>query len=89
MSDSVVNDDKLPYTGNLESLVEGSESSAFETVDICNRTEMDRVFSEYQPEVVMLLTAESLVDRSIDGPAAFIETYIFYIYPAGSYASLL
>lgn len=81
-SDSVVNVDKLTYAGNLESLaeVEGSERYAFEPVDICNRTELDRVFAEHQPDAVMHLAAESHVDRSIDGPAAFIETNIVGTY---------
>ncbi|MBN8034095.1 dTDP-glucose 4,6-dehydratase [Vibrio vulnificus] len=74
--DSVVNLDKLTYAGNLESLasVAYSDRYAFEQVDICDRAELDRVFSVHQPDAVMHLAAESHVDRSIDGPAAFIET---------------
>ncbi|MBE3654129.1 dTDP-glucose 4,6-dehydratase [Vibrio navarrensis] len=80
--DSVVNLDKLTYAGNLESLtsVAGSERYAFEQVDICDRAELDRVFAEHQPDAVMHLAAESHVDRSIDGPAAFIETNIVGTY---------
>ncbi|EKO3721515.1 dTDP-glucose 4,6-dehydratase [Vibrio metschnikovii] len=80
--DSVVNLDKLTYAGNLESLalVADSERYAFEQVDICNRTELDRVFAQHQPDAVMHLAAESHVDRSIDGPAAFIETNIVGTY---------
>ncbi|MDG2719991.1 dTDP-glucose 4,6-dehydratase, partial [Vibrio parahaemolyticus] len=52
----------------------------FEQVDICDRTELDRVFSEHQPDMVMHLAAESHVDRSIDGPAAFIETNVMGTY---------
>lgn len=80
--DSVINVDKLTYAGNLESLkeVEQSERYSFEHVDICERTELDRVFAEHQPDVVMHLAAESHVDRSIDGPAAFIETNIIGTY---------
>ena len=80
--DSVVNLDKLTYAGNLESLsqVSGSERYAFEHVDICNRAELDRVFAEHQPDALMHLAAESHVDRSIDGPAAFIETNIVGTY---------
>ncbi|BCV57500.1 dTDP-glucose 4,6-dehydratase [Shewanella algae] len=80
--DSVVNVDKLTYAGNLDSLVqvENSERYAFEQVDICNRVELDRVFAEYKPDAVMHLAAESHVDRSIDGPAAFIETNIVGTY---------
>lgn len=74
--DSVINLDKLTYAGNLESLAETSQSSRyiFEQVDIGDRAEVERVFSRYQPDVVMHLAAESHVDRSIDGPAAFIQT---------------
>lgn len=80
--DSVINVDKLTYAGNLESLlsVEDNERYVFEQVDICDRTELDRVFKQYQPDAVMHLAAESHVDRSIDGPAAFIETNIVGTY---------
>lgn len=80
--DEVVNLDKLTYAGNLESLAEVSESDryAFEQVDICNRAEMDRVLKEHQPDAIMHLAAESHVDRSIDGPADFIETNIVGTY---------
>lgn len=80
--DTVINLDKLTYAGNLESLIEvsSSEKYRFEQVDICNRAELDRVFSEYEPDAVMHLAAESHVDRSIDGPATFIETNIVGTY---------
>ncbi|EMV2055306.1 dTDP-glucose 4,6-dehydratase [Vibrio parahaemolyticus] len=80
--DTVINLDKLTYAGNLESLVDVSESERyyFEQVDICDRSELDRVFSEHQPDMVMHLAAESHVDRSIDGPAAFIETNVMGTY---------
>ncbi|ENB1602562.1 dTDP-glucose 4,6-dehydratase [Vibrio parahaemolyticus] len=80
--DSVVNLDKLTYAGNLESLVDVADSDRyyFEQVDICDRTELDRIFSEHQPDMVMHLAAESHVDRSIDGPAAFIETNVMGTY---------
>ncbi|PSU57805.1 dTDP-glucose 4,6-dehydratase [Photobacterium phosphoreum] len=80
--DSVVNVDKLTYAGNLESLltVESNDRYAFEQVDICDRAELDRVFAKHQPDAVMHLAAESHVDRSIDGPAAFIETNIVGTY---------
>ncbi|MDR9766986.1 dTDP-glucose 4,6-dehydratase [Shewanella baltica] len=80
--DSIVNLDKLTYAGNLESLagVELNPSYQFEKVDICDKAELDRVFSAHQPDVVMHLAAESHVDRSIDGPAAFIETNIIGTY---------
>lgn len=53
---------------------------AFEQVDICDCMALDRVFAEYQPDKVMHLAAESHVDRSIDGPAAFIETNVLGTY---------
>ncbi|HIF9150952.1 TPA: dTDP-glucose 4,6-dehydratase [Photobacterium damselae] len=80
--DSVINLDKLTYAGNLESLsdVENSDRYVFEQVDICAREELDRVFAQHQPDAVMHLAAESHVDRSIDGPATFIETNIIGTY---------
>jgi dTDP-glucose 4,6-dehydratase len=80
--DSIVNLDKLTYAGNLESLseVEASDCYSFEQVDICDRAELDRVFTKHQPDAVMHLAAESHVDRSIDGPAEFIETNIIGTY---------
>jgi dTDP-glucose 4,6-dehydratase len=77
-NDSVVNVDKLTYAGNLENLtgVDGSARYTFEQVDICDRAELERVFSQHQPDVVMHLAAESHVDRSIEAPTAFIETNI-------------
>ncbi len=80
--DSVINLDKLTYAGNLESLTEVSDSEryTFEQVDICNRTEVDRVLAEHQPDAIMHLAAESHVDRSIDGPAEFIQTNIVGTY---------
>lgn len=80
--DSVVNLDKLTYAGNLESLLEVSnnERYVFEQVDICNAEELKRVFIEHQPDAVMHLAAESHVDRSIDGPAEFIQTNIVGTY---------
>jgi dTDP-glucose 4,6-dehydratase len=80
--DNVVNLDKLTYAGNLESLlsVSNSERYEFEQADICDRVSLDHVFNEHQPDIVMHLAAESHVDRSIDGPAAFIETNIVGTY---------
>lgn len=80
--DSVINLDKLTYASNLKSLVDVSNSDryAFERVDICNRDELDRVFAAHQPDAVMHLAAESHVDRSITGPADFIETNIVGTY---------
>lgn len=79
---SVVNVDKLTYAGNLQSLasVSGSPRYRFEQVDICDAAEVARVFREHQPDAVMHLAAESHVDRSISGPAAFIQTNIVGAY---------
>ncbi|WP_412491274.1 dTDP-glucose 4,6-dehydratase [Vibrio fluvialis] len=81
-SDSVVNVDCLTYAGNLESLasIESSERYAFEKVNICDRAELDRVLAAHKPNAVMHLAAESHVDRSITGPAAFIETNVVGTY---------
>lgn len=80
--DSVVNVDKLTYAGSLESLesVENNPRYAFEQVDICDAKALVHVFEHHQPDAVMHLAAESHVDRSIDGPAAFIETNIVGTY---------
>lgn len=81
-SDSVINVDKLTYAGNLESLAEISDSERyfFEHADICDAAGMARIFEQYQPDAVMHLAAESHVDRSISGPATFIETNIIGTY---------
>ncbi|WP_261928052.1 GDP-mannose 4,6-dehydratase, partial [Vibrio aestuarianus] len=73
---SVVNIDKLTYAGNVESvaLISESERYHFVQADICDATAMAEVFEKYQPTAVMHLAAESHVDRSIDGPADFIQT---------------
>ena len=75
---SVVNVDKLTYSGNLESLegIENSKNYIFEKIDICNESELQEVFTKNQPDIVMHLAAESHVDRSIDGPSDFIKTNI-------------
>ena len=80
--DSVVNVDKLTYAGNLESVESVCDNPRyfFEQVDICDKTQLERVFNQHQPDAVMHLAAESHVDRSIDGPAAFIETNIVGTY---------
>ncbi|MDY6461720.1 dTDP-glucose 4,6-dehydratase [Acinetobacter faecalis] len=78
----VLNVDKLTYAGNLESLVSVSnnERYTFSQTDICDRTALDQLFADYQPDAVMHLAAESHVDRSITGPFAFIETNIIGTY---------
>lgn len=80
--DEVVNVDKLTYAGNLESLsnIESHSRYTFEHADICDHQTMSRLFAQHQPDAVMHLAAESHVDRSIDGPADFIETNIVGTY---------
>jgi dTDP-glucose 4,6-dehydratase len=74
----VINLDKLTYSGNLQSLIsiEANENYIFEQIDICDESELKRIFNEYEPDIVMHLAAESHVDRSIDGPKEFIHTNI-------------
>lgn len=76
--DIVINVDKLTYAGNLQSLASVADNPRyhFEHVDICDAGEVARLFQEYQPDAVMHLAAESHVDRSITGSAAFIQTNI-------------
>jgi dTDP-glucose 4,6-dehydratase len=78
----VVNVDKLTYAGNLESLksIDASPRYAFEHADICDAPKMAEILNTHQPDAIMHLAAESHVDRSIDGPAAFIETNIIGTY---------
>jgi dTDP-glucose 4,6-dehydratase len=78
----VVNLDKLTYAGNLESIPTDLYDNryVFEQVDICDSIELDRVFHEHQPDVVMHLAAESHVDRSIDSPSDFIQTNVVGTY---------
>lgn len=80
--DSVINVDKLTYAGNPDNLsgIASSPRYAFEKVDICDKAALEKVFAESQPDAIMHLAAESHVDRSIDGPAAFIETNIVGTY---------
>lgn len=74
--DQVLVFDKLTYAGNLASLKPVSQSERFSFIqgDICDHNVIGTAIADFQPDVVMHLAAESHVDRSIDGPAAFIET---------------
>ncbi|WP_380179170.1 dTDP-glucose 4,6-dehydratase [Kalamiella sp. sgz302252] len=74
--------DSLTYAGNLESLATVSTTPRYHFLqaDICDAAVMKTAFTEFQPDAVMHLAAESHVDRSIDGPAAFIETNIVGTY---------
>ncbi|ELW89764.1 MULTISPECIES: dTDP-glucose 4,6-dehydratase [Acinetobacter] len=78
----VLNVDKLTYAGNLESLkdVDQNERYQFSQTDICDRQVMDQLLEDFKPDLVMHLAAESHVDRSITGSAAFIETNIIGTY---------
>ncbi len=77
-SHNVVNVDKLTYAGNLDSLatVQMSPRYRFEQVDICDHDKIVELFRRYQPDGVIHLAAESHVDRSIDGPGAFLQTNV-------------
>ena len=79
---SVINLDKLTYAGNLESLktVETDPRYQFVQADFCDAVKVNSVLQLHQPDAIMHLAAESHVDRSIDGPAAFIETNIVGTY---------
>ena len=81
----VLNLDKLTYAGNLESLssIEGNPHYQFLQADITDSPAVAKALSDFQPDAIMHLAAESHVDRSIDGPAAFIQTNI-----VGTYALL-
>ena len=81
-SNHVLNIDKLTYAGNLESLkeIEQHPNYQFEQVDICDTERITAVIAAFQPDSIMHLAAESHVDRSIDGPAAFIQTNIVGTY---------
>ncbi|SEN71585.1 dTDP-glucose 4,6-dehydratase [Paracoccus alcaliphilus] len=74
----VVNLDALTYAANLANVASVADNPLyrFEQVDIRDRSALDRVFATHRPDAVMHLAAESHVDRSIDGPAAFIETNV-------------
>ena len=75
---TVVNVDKLTYAGNLESLLPVSDDPRyrFEQVDVCDGAALSEVFATHRPDAVLHLAAESHVDRSIDGPAEFIQTNV-------------
>jgi dTDP-glucose 4,6-dehydratase len=78
----VANVDKLSYAGNLESLstIENSPNYRFYQIDICDESKMMKLLDDFQPNLIMHLAAESHVDRSIDGPAEFIQTNIVGTY---------
>ncbi len=75
---SVVNLDALTYAACLDNVASVADAPGyvFEHADIRDRAALDRIFATHRPDAVMHLAAESHVDRSIDGPAAFIETNV-------------
>jgi dTDP-glucose 4,6-dehydratase len=77
-NERVVNVDKLTYAGNLDSLrsVHGSPNHIFARVDVGDAVAIRQLFADHRPRSVVHLAAESHVDRSIDGPAEFIQTNI-------------
>ncbi|AVA36772.1 dTDP-glucose 4,6-dehydratase [Cupriavidus metallidurans] len=77
-ADGVVNVDKLTYAGNRKTLssLDGDTRHVFSQTDICDRDALDRLLTEYKPRAVVHFAAESHVDRSIHGPAEFIQTNI-------------
>ena len=79
---SVINIDCLTYAANLQSLkdIEDHDNYHFENINICDAAKVASAFKKYQPDAVMHLAAESHVDRSIDGPGAFIETNVIGTY---------
>lgn len=81
-NNQVLNIDKLTYAGNLESLKEIDQHSNYEfkQIDICDTEQITAAIDAFQPDAIMHLAAESHVDRSIDGPAAFIQTNIVGTY---------
>lgn len=81
-SDQILNIDKLTYAGNLESLddIEQNPRYHFRQIDICDSRVLEATFHAFQPNIIMHLAAESHVDRSIDGPAEFINTNIIGTY---------
>src|SRR5262249_42972566 len=76
--ETVLNVDKLTYAGNLGTLqsLQGNPNHIFARVDICERAALDALFAEHKPRAVLHFAAESHVDRSIHGPADFVQTNV-------------
>ena len=75
---NIINVDKLTYAGNLENLkeLENDERYTFKRIDICDKSELEKVVEEYQVDTIINFAAESHVDRSISDPTEFINTNI-------------
>src|SRR5437660_11523648 len=82
LNTTVLNVDKLTYAANLESLraIEANPRYVFRRADVCDRQTMFSLLRAFDPDAVLHLAAESHVDRSIDGPAEFINTNIIGTY---------
>ncbi|AFJ01920.1 dTDP-glucose 4,6-dehydratase [Methylophaga frappieri] len=78
----VINIDKLTYAGNLASLAQVVDHQRYHFIqaDIADATRMQQLFADYRPAAILHLAAESHVDRSIDGPAAFVQTNLIGTY---------
>jgi dTDP-glucose 4,6-dehydratase len=76
--EAIVNVDKLTYAGNLHTLstLQGNPKHIFSQTDICDRSALDALFAEHKPRAVVHFAAESHVDRSIHGPADFVQTNV-------------
>ena len=79
---TVVNLDRLTYAGNLDSVAEvtGDPRYVFARLDVCDHVGLARLFASHPPDAVVHLAAESHVDRSIDGPGAFVQTNVVGTY---------
>lgn len=76
--EAVLNVDKLTYAGNLGTLksLQGDARHVFALADICDRAAMDALLAEHKPRAILHFAAESHVDRSIQGPADFVQTNV-------------
>jgi dTDP-glucose 4,6-dehydratase len=76
--DQVICFDALTYAGNMETLASAADNPSFDFVkgDITDRTQVDRLFEKYHPDVVVNFAAESHVDRSIMDPGLFLRTNV-------------
>ena len=79
---SVINVDKLTYASNLESLkdYESNKNYKFYKTDICNKSEIKKIFDEEKPNYIVHFAAESHVDNSISSPEVFLSTNIIGTY---------
>ncbi|WP_155644314.1 GDP-mannose 4,6-dehydratase, partial [Burkholderia territorii] len=76
--EAVLNVDKLTYAGNRRTLqsLDGNPKHVFVRADICDRAALDAMFAQYKPRALVHFAAESHVDRSIHGPADFVQTNV-------------